>query len=100
MSVQSPILCESMSSNRNAGEMLLTLDNIPGFHNVPDPFGPAGMAKNIHTREVEHTDVDAHKRGALLPVYTVIAIAKGIASIEPASEAERATATKSEVLVP
>jgi hypothetical protein len=36
----------------------------------------------------------------LLPVCTVTTIAKGITSIKPTGEAERATAAKSKVLVP
>jgi hypothetical protein len=90
-----------MSSDRNAGETLSTLDNVPGFHEAPDLFGPAGVAKNVDTGEVERADVDAHERwGALLPACTVTAIAGDIAGIEPAGEAERAAAAKSEVLVP
>ena len=78
-----------------------TLDNVPGFHEAPDPFGPTGVAKNVDTGEIEHADFDAHERGeALLPMCTVTAIAEGITGIEPAGEAERAAAAKSEALVP
>jgi hypothetical protein len=40
---------------------MLVVDNVPGFYEAPDPFGPAGMAKNVDTREVESADFDVHK---------------------------------------
>ena len=91
----------SVSSDRNTGETLSTLDNVPGFHEAPDPLAPAGVAKNMDTGEIERADFEAHERGeALPPVCTVTAIAEGITGIEPAGEAERAAAAKSEALVP
>ena len=46
-------------------------------------------------------DVDAHAQGrSLLVAGTALALAEGTAGVEPAGEAEGATAAKPEVLVP
>jgi len=51
--------------------------------------------------KVEPSGVGTHERGgALLIVGGAQALAKGTASVEPAGDAEKATATKPEALVP
>lgn len=67
-----------------------TLGNIPVFHDDPDPLQAAAMVENV---EVEPSNVDTHVRGRLLLVAgPALALAEGIAAVEPAGEAERATA--------
>ena len=58
------------------------------------------MKADMEAREVEFSGIDMHKRGGALPIVGAAAQAKGTACVEPAGEAERAMATKSEALVP
>jgi hypothetical protein len=59
------------------------------------------VPENVEAREVEPSSVNAHKRGGVLPVVGAApALAEGTAGVEPAGEAEKATAAKSEALVP
>jgi len=56
---------------------------------------------NSDAREVELSGVDTQeRRRVLLVVDTTPAVTESTASIEPAGKAERATAAKSEALVP
>ena len=56
---------------------------------------------NTDARKVEPSGVDTHERGGALPVAGAApALAEGIAGVEPAGEAERAAAAKSEALAP
>ena len=52
-------------------------------------------------RNLRPSGVNAHERGGALPVVgTAPALVEGTAGFEPAGEAEKATAAKSEALVP
>ncbi len=56
---------------------------------------------DMGARKVEPSGVDTHERGgALLIVGDAQALAEGTAGVEPAGEAEKATAAKPEALVP
>ena len=83
------------------GGALSALSNVPVILEGPDPLGLVGAVVDVDVREVEPSGVDAHKRGGALPVVGVApALAEGTAGVEPAGEAETATAAKSEALVP
>ena len=75
--------------------------NSPAFPDDvdPHPLGLVGLAEDTDVRELEPSSVDAHEQGgALLVVDTTPAVAKETASVEPAGEAERATAARPEAL--
>jgi len=77
------------------------LGDSPVILEVIDPFGPAGVAENADAEEVEPSSVDEHERGEALPVVGAApALAERTAGVEPAGEAERAAAAKSEALAP
>ena len=72
---------------------------------IPDPLRLAGMVivmkANMEARKVESSGIDMHEQGGALQIVgTALALAKGTACVEPTSEAERARAAKSKVLVP
>jgi hypothetical protein len=57
--------------------------------------------ENVGTGDVKSSNVNAHERwGVLLVVCTAPALAEDTAGVEPAGEAERATAARPEALVP
>ena len=59
------------------------------------------MVMNMDARKVEPSGVDTHKRGGVpLIVGVAPALAEGTVSVEPTIEAEKATASKPEALVP
>jgi hypothetical protein len=59
------------------------------------------MAKNADVRNLEPSSVNAHEQGGALPVVGAApALAEDTAGIEPTGKAEKATAAKSEALVP
>jgi len=66
-----------------------------------DSLGLAWTVADMEARKVEPSGVDAHERGGALPVVGAApALAEGTAGVEPAGEAEKATAAKPEALVP
>ncbi len=66
-----------------------------------DSLGLAWTVADMEARKVEPSDVDAHEQGGALPVVGAApALAEGTAGVEPAGEAEKATAAKPEALVP
>jgi hypothetical protein len=83
---------------QESGGALSALGNVPV---IQDHLGPAAMAENADVRLPEPSSVDAHERGRALPVVGAApALAKDTAGVEPAGEATRAAAAKSEALVP
>jgi hypothetical protein len=59
------------------------------------------VAGNAGVGDVETPSVNAHERGGALPVVgVVLALAEGTAGVEPAGEAEKTAAARSEVLIP
>ena len=80
------------------GGVLSAPGNVPV---IQDHLGPAAMIENADVRLPEHSSVDAHERGGALPVVGAApALAEGTADVEPAGEAEIATAARPEALVP
>ena len=63
------------------------------------PLGLTGVAEKASVRPIECADADAHEQ-VLAVAGAAPALAEGTASIEPASEAERASAAKPEALTP
>ena len=65
------------------------------------PLGLTGVAEKASVRPIKCADADVHEQGGVLAVVGAApALAKGTASIEPASEAERASAAKPKALTP
>ena len=75
--------------------------NSPAFPKNVNPFGLVGVSENVEASEVEPSNVNAHKRGGVLPVVGAVpTLAEGTPGVEPAGEAEKAATAKSEALVP
>ena len=74
---------------------------LPVFHGDPDTLGPAGVAEIMDAGEVEPPGRHRARTREALPVVGVTpALAEKTSGVEPAGEAERVAAVKSEALVP
>src|SRR5712691_6887078 len=80
------------------------LDSSPILHGSPGDLDSLGLVCTVadaDTGRVEPSRVDAHEQGGVLPVTGAAPVlAEETAGVEPAGEAERAAAAKSEALAP
>src|SRR5712691_7564959 len=82
----------------------LAWDNSPILHGSPGDLDSLGLVCTVMDADagrVEPSRVDAHEQGGVLPVTGAAPVlAEETAGVEPAGEAERAAAAKSEALAP
>ena len=80
------------------------MDSSPILHGSPGDLDSLGLVCTVADADagrVEPSRVDAHEQGGVLPVTGAAPVlAEETAGVEPAGEAERAAAAKSEALAP